>query len=207
MPPHDWSGFRWTLGGLCDFYGHSSSSVASTFQAQGLEPNSAVSLNNVRKCLKWFTFPFFSLCRSTFGKLHVSWLKILGAHPNWKCFPLLPLTCPPSCVRCRQVVLFLTCTSFWCHLVMATAFCVCLAFIFSTPLLLQQKSHLGWSWQSFPTCQREKEGGGLLGLLRVQRLHTIFAILKRSAKINTDLDECGLCPYQFPPSQIGSDDI
>lgn len=160
MPPHDWARFGWTLSGLCDFNGYSSSNVASTFQAHELEPNSAVSLNNVRKCLKLFTFPFFSLCRITFGKLHVSWLKILGAHPNWKCFPLLPLKCPPSCVHCRQVVLFLTCTSFWYHLVLATAFCVCLAFISSTPKLFQQRSLLGWYCQRFPTCQREKKGVG-----------------------------------------------
>lgn len=192
MPPHDWAGVGWTLEGVCDFYGYSSSG-ASTSQSQELEPNSAVSLNNVRKCLKLFTFPFFSLCRSTFGKLHVSWLKILGAHPNWKCFPLLPLTCPPSCVHCRQVVLFLTGTAFWCHLVLATAFCVYLAFTSSTPSLLQQRSPLGWHCQCFPTCQREKEGvggccaGGLLGLLQVQRLHSIFAILKRSTKITPNI--------------------
>lgn len=162
MPPHDWAGFEWTLSELRDFYSYSSSSVAPTFQAQELEPNSAVSLNNVRKYLKLFTFPFFSLCRSTFGKLHVSWLKILGAHPNWKCFPLLPLKCPPSCVNCRQVVLFLTWTSFWCHLVLATAFCLSLAFISSTPLLLQQRPPLGWYCQCFPTCQWEKECGEVL---------------------------------------------
>lgn len=172
-------------------------------------------LNNVRKCLKLFTFPFFSLWRSTFGKLHVSWLRILGAHPNWKCFPLLPLTCPPSCVHCRQVVLFLTQTSFWCHLVLATAFCVYLAFISSTPLLFQQRSPLGWHCQCVvPTCQREKGGGGGGGGLcwvcygakaayhvchpeEISQNHTYYI----------DLHECRLCPYQFLPSQIRSDSI
>lgn len=177
--------------------------------------NSDVSLNNVRKCLKWFTFPFFSLCRSTFGKLHVSWLKILGAHPNWKCFPFLPLTCPPSCVHCRQVVLFLTCSSFD-----ATLFwpllSVYICLLFLPPPYCSNRSPL-WDDTAYVFLPvREKKGAWgcvVLGdswVCYECKGCTPCSLAWRDQPKSHLIYRPGwmyVCPYQFPPRQIGSDDI